>query len=136
LGFLFRRLFAEATFKIDYYNSEGLPYLLSTLDPMLKRMSSNLGILGSHKYLAYRHWFRKELAPVVKERLTTERVRQAPWWSKNAPEICARAHISGRGNYMRELNAVLTLEAIDRLLLSEMPREASAGRQETLEVVA
>ena len=135
LGFLFRRLAAEATFKIDYYNSEGLPYLLSTLDPMFKRMSSNLGILGLHKYLAYRHWFRKELAPVVMERLTTERVRQAPWWSKNAPEICGRAHISGRGNYLRDLNAVLTLEAIDRLLLSEMPREVSAERQEAIEVI-
>src|SRR5437867_511581 len=136
LAFLFRRVFAEATFKIDYYNSEGLPSFLSPLDPMLRRVSSNLGILGLHKYLAYRHWFRKELAPVVMERLTTERVRQAPWWSKNTPEICALAHISGQGNYLRELNAVLTLEAIDRLLLSEMPSEVSADRQETIEVVA
>ena len=136
LGRAFRRTFGEVTFKIDYYNSEGLPYLLSTLDPMFKRMSANLGILGLHKYLAYRHWFRKELAPVVMERLTTERVRQAPWWRKSAPEICARAHISGRGNYVRELNAFLTLEAIDRLLLSEMPREVSADRQEAIEVVA
>ena len=69
LGFLFRRLFAEATFKIDYYNSEGLPHLLSPLDPCSGACSSNLGILGLHKYLAYRHWFRKELAPVVMERL-------------------------------------------------------------------
>ena len=50
--------------------------------------------------------------------------------------MCAREHILGRANYVRELNAVLTLEAIDRLLLSEMPREASAERQETLEVVS
>jgi asparagine synthase (glutamine-hydrolysing) len=136
LGFLFRRVFAEATFKIDYYNSEGLPHGLSRLDSAFRRLSSSLGVLGLHKYLAYRHWFRKELAPTVMERLTTERVRQAPWWSKNAPEICARAHISGQGNYLRELNAVLTLEAIQRLLLSEMPKEVSADRQEAIEVVA
>jgi asparagine synthase (glutamine-hydrolysing) len=136
LGFLFRRLLAEATFKIDYYNSEGLPRFLSHLDPTLRRVSSSLRILGLHKYLPYSHWFRKELAPTVMERLTTDRVRQAPWGSKNAPEICARAHISGQGNYLRELNAVLTLEAIDRLLLSEMPKEVSADRQEAIEVVA
>jgi hypothetical protein len=29
----------------------------------------------------------------------------------------ASDHISGRRNYVREINAVLTLEAIDRLLL-------------------
>lgn len=136
LGFLFRRFFAEATFKIDYYNSEGLPCLFSSLDPVLRRVSSNLGILGLHKYLPYRHWFRKELAPTVMERLSTERVREAPWWRKNAPETCARAHISGRANHARELNAVLTLEAIDRLLLSEIPRAVSAERQEAIQAVA
>jgi asparagine synthase (glutamine-hydrolysing) len=136
LGFLFRRFFAEATFKIDYYNSEGLPCLFSSLDPVLRRVSSNLGILGLHKYLPYRHWFRKELAPTVMERLSTERVREAPWWRKKAPEMCARAHISGRANHARELNAVLTLEAIDRLLLSEIPRAVSAERQEALQAVA
>ncbi len=136
LGFLFRRFFAEATFKIDYYNSEGLPCLFSSLDPVLRRVSSNLGILGLHKYLPYRHWFRKELAPTVMERLSTERVREAPWWRKKAPEMCARAHISGRANHARELNAVLTLEAIDRLLLSEIPRAVSAERQEAIQAVA
>jgi asparagine synthase (glutamine-hydrolysing) len=136
LEFLFRRFFAEATFKIDYYNSEGLPYFFSSLDPMLRRVSSNLGILGLHKYLPYRHWFRKELAPTVMEKLSTDRVRHAPWWKEKAPEMCARAHISGRGNYVRELNAVLTLEAIDRLFFGEVPREASADRQEMIQAVA
>ena len=37
---------------------------------------------------------------------------------------------------LRELNAVLTLEAIDRLLLSEIPRERSAERQEAIQAVA
>jgi hypothetical protein len=50
--------------------------------------------------------------------------------------MCARAHISGRGNYVRELNAVLTLEAIDRLFFGEVPREASADRHEMIKAVA
>ena len=136
LEFLFRRFIAEATFKIDYYNSEGLPRLLSPLDPMLRRMSSNLGILGLHKYLPYSHWLRNELAPTVMERLSSRRVREAPWWAKNAPETLARAHISGRGNSLRELNAILTLEAIDRLFFSEISVEGSAHRQETIKVLA
>ena len=119
LGFLVRRFLAEATFKIDYYNSEGLPRLLSPLDSMLRRVSSNLGILGMHKYLPYSHWFREKLAPVLLERVSSERIRQAPWWKKGTPEVYARAHVSRRGNYMRELNAILTLESIDRLLFHQ-----------------
>jgi asparagine synthase (glutamine-hydrolysing) len=135
LEVLVRRFLAEATFKIDYYNSEGLPCFLSHLDPTLRRVSSSLGILGSHKYLHYAHWFRTQLPTIVMERLSTERVRQAPWWRKNAPEMCAQLHISGRANYVRELNAILSLEAIERLFFSEIAAEASPDRQDMIEVV-
>ena len=135
LGCAFRRALGEVTFKLDYYRQEGLPTFLSAFDPLLSSLAP-LGILGLHKFLPYRRWFQEELSSTVTERLSTERVRQAPWWSKNAPETCARAHISGKGNYLRELNAVLTLEAIDRLLLSEMPRAVSAERQEAIQAVA
>jgi len=135
LGYAFRRALGEVTFKLDYYRQEGLPTFLSAFNPLLSSLAP-LGILGLHKYLPYRHWFRKELAPTVMERLSTERVREAPWWRKKAPEMCARAHISGRANHARELNAVLTLEAIDRLLLSEIPRAVSAERQEAIQAVA
>jgi len=40
LEVLVRRLLAEATFKIDYYNSEGLPRFLSHLDPTLRRATA------------------------------------------------------------------------------------------------
>jgi len=135
LGYAFRRALGEVTFKLDYYRQEGLPTFLSAFNPLLSSLAP-LGILGLHKYLPYRHWFRKELAPTVMERLSTERVREAPWWRKKAPEMCARAHISGRANHARELNAVLTLEAIDRLLLSEIPRAVSAECQEAIQAVA
>lgn len=130
-----RRAFGEMTFKIDYYNSEGLPRFLSSLDPLLKRVSSNLGILGLHKYLAYPRWFRKELAPVVLDRLMSGRVRHAPWWTKNAPETLARAHISGQGNYQRELSTILSLEAIERLFFSEITSKTPAEKRDIIELI-
>jgi asparagine synthase (glutamine-hydrolysing) len=135
VGRAFRRVFGEVTFKLDYYREEGLPTLLSPFNPLLSSLSS-LGILGLHKFLPYRRWFREELGSIVLERLSSRRVREAPWWARNVAETLAKAHISGQGNYLRELNAITTLEAIDRLLLSEMPREVSADRQEPIEVVA
>jgi asparagine synthase (glutamine-hydrolysing) len=134
LGRVFRWAFGEVTFKLDYYREEGLPTLLSAFDPLLSSLSP-LGILGLHKFLPYRRWFREELGSTVLGRLSSRRVREARWWAKNAPETLAQAHILGRGNYQRELNAVLSLEAIDRLFFSEIPAKMPAERQETIEVV-
>ena len=134
VGRAFRRALGEVTFKLDYYHDAGLPTLLSAFNPLLSSLSP-LGILGLHKFLPYRRWFREELRSTVLERLSSRRVREARWWAKNAPETLARAHILGRGNYQRELNAVLTLEAIDRLFFSEISAKMPAERQETVEVV-
>jgi len=128
-----RRAFSEVTFKLDYYHKEGLPSVLSRFEPFLNALSP-LGVLGLHKFLPYRRWFRKELASVVMEKVASGRVRQAPWWSKNAPERLARAHIAGRGNYVREINAVLTLEAVDRLFFKEVIPATSADMETALRV--
>ena len=125
LGFLIRRLFAEATFKIDYYNSEGLPHGLSRLDPVLRRVSSGVGILGLHKYLPYRHWFRTELASYVHDKLTDPQTRAMPFWNSGFLGRMAHEHIQGRTNYVREINAVLTLEAVERQLFRHLSPETS-----------
>src|ERR1700730_12031172 len=114
---ILRRSFAEATFKLDYYNSAGLPDFLSALDPMLRRVSSGLGILGLHKYLPYRHWFRRELAGYLNDVLEDVRSRQSPVWNSDFVGHLASDHIAGRKNYVREINAVLTLHAVERLFI-------------------
>jgi asparagine synthase (glutamine-hydrolysing) len=120
----FRRTFGEATFKLDYLHKEGLPGGLGFLDPFLNLLAP-FGVLGLHKFLPYRRWFQNELAATVMERISTERVGRAPWWAKGAPEAFARAHIAGRGNYLRELSAVLTVEAIERLFFTAQVRQDS-----------
>ena len=77
----FRRALGEVTFKLDYYRQEGLPTFLSAFDPLLSSLAP-LGILGLHKFLPYRRWFREELSSTVTERLSSQRVRQNPWWSQ------------------------------------------------------
>jgi asparagine synthase (glutamine-hydrolysing) len=121
LGHVSRRVFGELTFKLDYYHKEGLPAFMRICEPLLKSLVA-LGLLGLHKFLPYRRWFQHELAPIIMERISTESVRSAPWWSPAAPERLARVHFAGRGNYVRELNAILTLEAVDRLLMEPRVR--------------
>jgi len=122
---MFRRYFCEATFKLDYLNNEGLPHWLSPFDPLFKRVGSGLKIVGLHKYLHYRSWFRRELAEYVRGILADSRVQHSPFWNSDFVEGMARKHIGGRKNYVREINAVLTLEAMERLLFRELPRGLS-----------
>ena len=111
-----RRIFAEATFKLDYLHKEGLPHWLSPLDPAIGGLSM-FGILGLHKYLPYRRWFRNELRGYVSQVLSDARTRQMPYWNGAFLKSVEQDHVAGRRNYVREINAVLTLEAVDRLLI-------------------
>jgi len=121
------RFFLEATFKLDYLNNEGWPHWLSPFDSIFDRVTSSLKIVGLHKYLHYRRWFRRELAEYVEAVISNARTQQAPFWNPYFLKEMATNHVEGHNNYVSEINAVLTLEAVERLLLR------GAGRQESNE---
>jgi asparagine synthase (glutamine-hydrolysing) len=121
LSFLCRRVFAETTFKLDYYNSEGLPSLLAPFEPVFKTITSGLGVVGLHKFLRYRSWFRNEFADYARGVLNNLQSRSNDFWNPDFVKRMASKHIEGRKNYSLEINAVLTLEAVERLLFRELP---------------
>jgi asparagine synthase (glutamine-hydrolysing) len=110
------------TFKLDYVNNEGLPHKLSPLEPALLQLASAARFIGHHKYLHYRSWFRQELAAYLKNVLTEVQTRHNLFWNTNLLERMAADHCSGCKNYVQEINAVLTLEAVGRLLFRDLPR--------------
>ena len=126
---LFRRFFSEATFKLDYLNNEGWPDWLSPLDSIFTQVTSRLRIVGLHKYLHYRRWFRRELAGYINDAITDARIQQMPFWNPTFLNLLANDHIHGRRNYVGEINAVLTLDAIARLLFRDLGKmtESSAS---------
>jgi asparagine synthase (glutamine-hydrolysing) len=111
-----RRIVSKVTFKLDYFYNEGLPHRLSHLDPVLRKLNSEVAILGLHKFLHYRSWFQRELAEYVSERLTEASKRQSYLWNGIFLREIASDHKAGRKNYVTEINTVLTLESIERLL--------------------
>jgi asparagine synthase (glutamine-hydrolysing) len=119
LGSLWRRLAAKATFKLDYFSNEGLPHMLSPLDKVLNDLNSRKVLVGHHKYLRYRSWLRKELAHYLRDSLAV--CGQSPFWNAEFVRGLAERHIAGRSNYIREINAVLTLSAVERTLLRATP---------------
>jgi asparagine synthase (glutamine-hydrolysing) len=125
LAVAFRRIFAKAACKLDYLSSAGLPHGLSRLDSLLTQISSALEIAGLHKYLPYRIWFQRELAAYVDGILKDAQVRGSLLWDSRFLEHLASDHASGRRNYVREIDAVLTLGAVERLLFRDLPRGAT-----------
>jgi asparagine synthase (glutamine-hydrolysing) len=121
LGEALRRFQAKVICKVDYLNSEGFPPRLSLLDPVITGLASTLRLAGTHKYLPYRTWFRRELARYVADALEDAQARQSTLWNSEVLANMAEDHIHGRKNYVREIDAVITLAAIDRLLFRGLP---------------
>ena len=115
-----RRAAAELTFKLDYFHKEGLPDWLSPLDGAVDSLSA-LGLLGWHKYLPYRRWFRHELAPYLRDVVAGVCARRTPYWNTRRLEAMVTEHVQGRRNRLREIHAVLTLDAVERLLICPAP---------------
>jgi asparagine synthase (glutamine-hydrolysing) len=122
LAELARRLYCNATFKLDYWHSDGLPAWLSLAAPVLETLAGR-GLLGQHKYLPYRAWFRDELHTYVQEVLTDAHTRRSPFWNADGLTRVASDHANGRRSCIREIHAVLALDAVERTLLRQKGTE-------------
>jgi len=122
MKFLWRRAFAETTFKLDYYSTAGLPRPVSALNPFFRPVVNKLKIAGLHKFLRYSAWFRNEMAPWVREVLSGSRVCDNALWNRTFLKRLADDHIRGRNDFSAEINAVMTLETIERLFFNKPQR--------------
>ena len=112
-----RRIARKISFKMDYWDKEGLPPKLAVLDacqPLFERS----GFLGQHKFLPYRRWFKNELLEVVDRATKRAASGHQPWWNPTVVTRIATDHASGRANRLREINTILTLDTIERLLIN------------------
>ncbi|MBK8185450.1 MAG: hypothetical protein IPK63_22115 [Candidatus Competibacteraceae bacterium] len=116
LSHIMRRLFAEVTFKLDYFHKEGLPQGLAIFEPIISSLSK-VGLLDFHKFLSYRRWFRQQLSAYISDKLSNAYIQRVPYWNPHILNSIAAEHIYGKNNYIREIHTVLTLEAIERILI-------------------
>jgi len=124
LGMAPRRILSKAVCKLDYLYAEGLPHWLSSFDRLFDLVDSSARFFGWHKFLHYRRWFRRELSDYIAGVLTQVQTRRSSaFWNSSFLETLAHQHINGRRNYVHEIDAVLTLDAVDRLLLHDLPSD-------------
>jgi asparagine synthase (glutamine-hydrolysing) len=112
-----RALHGRMTFKLDYWYNERMPSRLSVLDRYCSRLPPRYWPFGFHRYLSYRRWFRQPLAGYLRDRLADARARRSPVWEPALLAALGDPRMRDGENHVSVLNLVLTLDAVDRLLL-------------------
>jgi hypothetical protein len=84
-------------------------------------MVGALGIAGLHKFLKYGTWLRGALAPYLIRKVAAAQVMTGGFWDAGALGQMAREHIAGGRDFPAEINAVLTLESVQRQLFRDLP---------------
>ena len=65
-------------------------------------------------------------ATFVRSRQSTQFVRQMPFWNATALSSVAHDHAGGQRNRLRDIHAILTLEAVQRLMLDSRAYDGAA----------
>ena len=114
------KLFYYLLFKSEYTYLFELPHLFTKIDSLLKPININKLLVGRYKFEHYRIWFRDRLSDYIQNVLLDDRTLNRPYYNRNMLESMVRGHISGNRNYRNEINKILTVELIHRLLIEEI----------------
>jgi asparagine synthase (glutamine-hydrolysing) len=107
-------------FKADYCYKSGMPQWLEQIHYLMRPLTLEKLVMGLHRFHYYRVWFRQELASHVRDILLDPATRARPYFNHAFIEQMVARHIKGDRNYTDQIERVLSLELIHRLLV-EMP---------------
>jgi len=121
-----RRLHRYLLFKAEWYYGGGMPDWLTRFDhnPVARRIEATF--VGTHKIEHYRLWFRDHLFAYVSDILGDPQTANRPYFSRGRIQLLLDAHTKRVGNNLNELTKIISLELIQRSLLS-----ADYGRLQT-----
>jgi asparagine synthase (glutamine-hydrolysing) len=112
-----RQLLRYVMFKAEWYYAAGMPHGLSRLDHFAFVKALEPLFLGSHKIEHYRLWFRDQLSDYIQSMLSDRVTATRPYLNQKSYRHLVESHISHTRNYLTEINTLLTLELIQRLLI-------------------
>jgi asparagine synthase (glutamine-hydrolysing) len=114
LNRVFRKVFFEGTFKIDYLLNEGMPNYFPIVfdEPRLHR-----ALTFGHKFLEYRRWFRGPLRRYTEEMLDNGNSYVSGMVGRKAVQQVLKEHASGAKNQLDVISVWLTMELINKSLL-------------------
>jgi len=105
------------TFMAEWYVNEGMPDALAVWDKKLQFTGLDRMILGRHKFLFYRKWYRDELSGYVKEILLDTKAKERSYVNPQGLEKMVASHLSGRANFTETINRLVSLEIFHRVFV-------------------
>jgi asparagine synthase (glutamine-hydrolysing) len=112
-----RRLYRYAQFKAEWYYGMGMPQWFARFEPALPLGLVEPFFLGSHKITHFRQWFKNQLSDFVQGMLSDPATKTRPYLDASGFRALVAAHDNRRRNVLNEIDKVVTLELVHRLLL-------------------
>jgi asparagine synthase (glutamine-hydrolysing) len=107
--------FQEFTFKAEYAYDYGMPQWVARVDHTFASLHLERLLLGRHKFLHYRIWYRDALAKYLREILLDPMTLSRPYLKQRSVERIVNGHLKGDHNYTMSIHKLLTLEHLHRL---------------------
>lgn len=123
LAGVLRRSLASVSFKLDYWDKEGLPRGLNFVRPALGVLR-DAGVLGNHKYLPYRQWLQIDLRDHVRQVLSDSSIARMGVFRGSGLHDLLGDIDTDRTTALREIHTVLALDAVQRTLIRSPKIEA------------
>jgi asparagine synthase (glutamine-hydrolysing) len=111
------KLYSDFLFKAEHAYNYGMPQWLARIDYIFMFMHFEKRLLGRHKFAHFRTWYRDELADYIKSVLLDKRSLGRSYLNSKKAEEMVYGHTKGNHNYTAEINKLLSLELIHRLLI-------------------
>jgi asparagine synthase (glutamine-hydrolysing) len=115
---LFLRGSREFSFKAEYAYDYGMPQSIVRVDHALSRLHLERLFLGRHKLTHFRVWYRDQLSDYVRQILLDPLTLSRPYLRRTALEAMVRSHLNGTENHTMAIHKLLSLELVQRRLLS------------------
>lgn len=113
-----RRVFRESMFKLEYWTGHGTPDKIAALSRLGIWISFTRLFTGRHKFQHFHIWMRKEILRTVQSLLEDGHSENLDQYIdfKRVREMFSD-HQNCKGNYINEIDRIVTIILADRLLL-------------------
>ncbi len=107
-----------ALFKAEFTYLYAAPHWFTRFDRKFERLHLEKILAGRQKYEGYRIWFKTHFADFIQDTLLNPSARFVEFFDKAASQRVVMRHAAGTGNYLNEVNKMLTIELIHSTLLA------------------
>jgi asparagine synthase (glutamine-hydrolysing) len=108
----------EFSFKAEYAYDYGMPQPVARIDHFFSWLRLERLFLGRHKMLHFRIWYRDQLSEYVRQILLDPLTLSRSYLDRKTLESVVKNHLNGTRNHTTTIHKLLTLELLQRSLLS------------------